>query len=249
MRILAFMNQKGGTGKTTTAACVGSAFMRRGERVLFVDLDGQCNLTYALGGTSDGPSTMDVLTGKATAPEAIQKTPNGSLLPASAALAAADKTIWDEFCLRRALASLPQDYGLVIIDTPPALGILTVNALAASDGIIIPAQADFFSLQGIGQLNGTIETVRQFCNNGLIVYGIVLTRYSVRAIISREVSAMMADTAQQLNTKLYNTRIRECISVKEAQAMRQSIFDYAPKSNAAADYSALTDEIEGEWKR
>ena len=141
------------------------------------------------------------------------------------------------------LPELSKDFDYCIIDTPPALGILTINALTACNGCIIPAQADFLSLQGIGQLHGTIETVKKYCNPGLKVYGIVLTRYSARAVISREVTAMMEETASSLRTKLYKTRIRECTAIKEAQAMRRSIYAYAPRSNASADYMALIEEI------
>ena len=123
------------------------------------------------------------------------------------------------------------------------MGVLTINALTACNGCIIPAQADFLSLQGIGQLHGTIETVRKYCNPALTVYGIVLTRFSARAVISREVSAMMEETAKELKTRLYNTRIRECTAIKEAQAMRTDIYTYAPRSNATADYTALVKEI------
>ncbi|MFI3271679.1 MAG: AAA family ATPase [Pseudomonadota bacterium] len=136
-------------------------------------------------------------------------------------------------------------YDYCIIDTPPALGILTINALTACDGVIIPAQADMFSLQGISQLHATIQTVKKYCNPSLAIYGIVLTRYNSRAIISRDVADMIQQTAGQLSTKLYAAKIRECTAIKEAQATRQSIFDYAPKSNACVDYGDLLDEFLG----
>lgn len=252
MQKIAIANQKGGVGKSSTASSIGSAYTAQGQRVLFVDLDAQGNLTYAVNASTSGKSAFDVLMGEATAQEAIQHTAAGDIISASQALASADITLTatgKEYRLREALEPLRGQYDLVIIDTPPALGILTVNALAAADGVIIPAQADFFSLQGIGQLNSTIEAVKKYCNPGLKVYGIVMTRYSARAIISREVSAMMEQTAAQLHTKLYKAKIRECTAVKEAQAMRESIFDYAPRSNAATDYKALADEIEKEWKK
>lgn len=252
MQVLAITNQKGGVGKSSTASSIGSAYTAQGQRVLFVDLDAQGNLSYSIKASTTGKSAFDVLMGEATAPEALQHTAAGDIISASPALASADITLTatgKEYRLREALEALRGKYDLVIIDTPPALGILTVNALAAADGVIIPAQADFFSLQGIGQLNSTIEAVKKYCNPGLKVYGIVLTRYSARAIISREVSAMMEQTAAQLHTKLYKTKIRECTAVKEAQAMRESIFDFAPRSNAAADYKALAEEIEKEWKK
>lgn len=250
MRTIAVINQKGGVGKSTTAAGIGEGLTIKGESVLYVDLDPQCNLSYLMGADISGSSALDVLQRKATAAGTIQHTAQGDIIPASPALAGADVTITatgKEYRLKEALEALKGLYGYCIIDTPPALGILTINALTACNGCIIPAQADFLSLQGIGQLHGTIEAVRQYCNPGLKVYGIVLTRYNARAVISREVSAMMEETAAALKTRLFKAHIRECTAIKEAQAMRQGIAAYSPRSNASADYKALTEEItEGE---
>ena len=152
-----------------------------------------------------------------------------------------------EYRLREALEPVYDLYDYIVIDTPPALGILTVNALTACTGAIIPAQADVYSLQGIALLSQTIETVRKYCNRALKIKGIVLTRYNSRAVLSRDMADLIAQTAQQLRTKLYTTRIRECTALKEAQAVQQDIFTYAPRSNAAADYKALVAEVlEGE---
>jgi chromosome partitioning protein len=120
---------------------------------------------------------------------------------------------------------------------------LTINALTACSGAIIPTQADIYSLQGIGQLYNTIQTVKEYCNPSLTIKGIVLTRYNSRAIISREVAEKLKEIADQLNTKLYTATIRECTALKEAQAKKQDIYSYAPRSNAAADYMQLVDEI------
>ena len=134
-------------------------------------------------------------------------------------------------------------YDYIIVDTPPALGILTINALTACTGAIIPAQADIYSLQGIGQLNSTIETVKKYCNPSLSIMGIVITRFNGRSIIRREVAEMLEHTADQLHTKLFSSKIRECTALVEAQATKQNIYSYAPRSNATADYKALVDEI------
>ena len=248
MLTIAIINQKGGVGKSTTAGAIGGGLSLKGAKVLYIDLDPQCNLSYLMEAEISGlaqPSALDILQGTAGA-NAIQHTAQGDIIAASPALSGADIVLTatgKEYRLREALEGLQRHYDYCIIDTPPALGILTVNALTACNGCIIPAQADFLSLQGIGQLHGTIETVRKYCNPGLKVYGIVLTRYSARAVITREVTARMEETAASLNTKLYKTRIRECTAIKEAQAMRQPIYEYAPKSNAAADYMALVEEI------
>lgn len=248
MKTIAIINQKGGVGKSTTASAIGDGFKQSGAKVLFVDLDPQGNLSYLMRTDSaEGQATaLDVLSGQATAQEAIQHTGQGDIIAASPALAGADvmlTAVGKEYRLSEALEALAGQYDYCILDTPPALGVLTVNALTACNGCIIPAQADFLSLQGVGQLHGTIQTVRRYCNPALRVYGIVLTRYSARAVISREVAAMMEETASTMQSQLYRTRIRECTAVKEAQAMRQRIFDYAPRSNASRDYSALVEEI------
>lgn len=249
MKAVAVINQKGGVGKSTTASAIGEGLKLEGVKVLCIDLDPQCNLSYLMEADISGltvKSAFDVLQGNASAADAIQHTAHGDIIAASPALAGADVTITatgKEYRLKEALEALNGAYQYVVIDTPPALGILTINALTACNGCIIPAQADFLSLQGIGQLYGTIETVRKYCNPALMVYGIVLTRFSSRSVISREVSSMMDETAKQLNTRLYKSRIRECTAIKEAQAMKQDIYTYAPRSNASADYKALVKEI------
>lgn len=247
METLAVINQKGGVGKSTTALMVGVGLAKKGHKVLFIDLDAQGNLTYTLRATlNSGYNALKVLQNPVTVNEQIEHLAECDIIASTPSLAGADSIITEvgkEYRLREALDILKGNYDYCIIDTPPALGILTVNALTACDGVIIPAQADLFSLQGIGQLNGTIETVKKYCNRNLKVKGIVLTRYSNRSIISREMAEMMEETAQQLKTKLYETKIRECTAIKECQATRQNIFDYAPRSNAATDYAKLVSEI------
>lgn len=249
MKVLAVINQKGGVGKSTTALAIGAGLTLKGFSVLYVDLDAQGNLSYTLGATTQGYNAIGVLQRPETAKEEIQHTGQGDIIASSPSLAGADAAIIEtgkEYRLREALESISGDYDYCIIDTPPALGILTINALVACKGVIIPAQADIYSLQGISQLNSTIEAVKRYCNKDLSIMGIVLTRYSSRSIISREVAEMLEQTAEQLNTKLYKAKIRECTAIKEAQATKQNIFNYAPKSNATADYKALVEEIIGE---
>jgi len=249
LKIIAIINQKGGVGKSTTALSIGAGLSLKGRKVLFIDLDAQGNLSHTLRANSAGqpiPSAMDVLSASASLAQAIQQTPQGDVVAASPALAGADTVITatgKEYRLKEALEPVKAHYDYVVIDTPPALGILTVNALAACTGCIIPAQADIYSLQGISQLYGTIRAVQRYCNPSLQVMGILLTRYNGRAIIGREIAEMIEDTAKQLDTKLYEARIRECTPIKESQAVRENIFAYAPKSNAAADYNMLLDEL------
>lgn len=249
MIIYSIINQKGGVGKSTTALAIGAGLSLKGYSVLYVDLDAQGNLSYTMGADTQGYNAMGVLQRPETAKAEVQHTDQGDIIASSPALAGADAVITEtgkEYRLKEALESLRGIYDYCIIDTPPALGILTVNALTACSGVIIPAQADIYSLQGISQLNNTLQTVKRYCNPELSILGIVLTRYNGRAIIRREVAEMLEQTARGLNTKLYNSRIRECTALVEAQATKQNIYSYAPRSNAAADYKALVAEILGE---
>ena len=245
-KAIAVINQKGGVGKSTTALAIGAGLSLKGYSVLFIDLDAQGNLSYSLGADTKGYNAMGVLERPETAKEEIQHTPQGDIIASSPKLAGADKLLEEtgkEYRLKEALESLQGAYDYIIVDTPPALGILTINALTACTGAIIPAQADIYSLQGIAQLNSTIETVKKYCNPSLSIMGIVLTRFNGRSIIRREVAEMLERTAEQLHTKLYTSKIRECTALVEAQATKQNIYSYAPRSNATADYKALVDEI------
>lgn len=246
METIAIINRKGGVGKTATAQALGAGLIKKGCKVLYVDLDSQTNLTYGLEADAGGLSSMDVLEGKAKAQDAVQHTAQGDIIPASEDLAGADAVIKDtgkEYRLKEALEDLAGSYDYAIIDTPAALGTLTINALTAAQSVIIPVQADIYSLQGIGQLSQTIEAVKKYCNPALYIRGILTTRYNGRAIISKDMLSNLEEAAGQLKTILYRTPIRECISIKEAQASQQDIYSYAPRSNAAKDYSAFVEEF------
>ena len=244
MEIVAIVNRKGGVGKTATAQALGAGLARKKKKVLYIDLDSQTNLSYGLGADPEGLNSMDVLTGEATAAEAIQHTPQGDVIAGSEALAGADAAIdgtGKEYRLKEAIDGLQYDY--IIIDTPAQLGTLTVNALTAANSVVIPVQAEVYSLQGIGQLSKTIEAVKKYCNRDLYIRGILITRYNGRAVISKDMQSNLKDAAEQLKTKLYSTPIRECVSIKEAQAIQQDIYTYAPRSNAAKDYEAFIKEF------
>lgn len=246
MITLSIINQKGGVGKSSTASAIGAGIASKGYSVLFVDLDAQGNLSYSVGADAQGYNAMGVLLRPETIEANIQHTEQGDILASSPTLAGADAVITQtgkEYRLREALEHVQGKYDFCIIDTPPALGILTVNALAACKGAIVPAQADIFSLQGIIQLNDTLQTVKKYCNPTLQLLGIVLTRYNARAVLSRDVARLIEQTAEHLESYLYRSTIRECTAIKEAQAIKQSIYTYAPRSNAATDYSALVNEI------
>lgn len=240
-------NRRGGVGKTATAHALGAGLTKRGYRVLYIDLDSQCNLSYDLGIQGELQySSLDVLEGRATASEAILETEGGEIIPASPELATADRIIdgvGKEYRLKEALEPIARNYDYIIIDTPPALGVLTVNALTASSRVIIPAQAEIHSLQGIDQLYGTIEAVKHFTNKKLKIEGILLTRYIARSIISRDMKDNLEALAKEIGSKTFATPIRECSAIKEAQATQTDIYSYAPRSNASKDYEALVEEI------
>lgn len=245
-QIYAIINQKGGVGKSTTAHALGCALHRRGFRILFIDLDSQSNLSFSLKVAGESPTSMEVLSEDCNIRDAIRKVEYGDAVPAGLSLALAEQNmsgVGTEFRLREAIDVIRDDYDYVVIDTPPALGILTVNALTACTRAIIPAQADIYSFQGVSQLYKTITTVKRYCNPDLEVAGILLTRYSPRAILSRDVADMLSKTAEQIQTKLFNATIREAVSVKEAQANQTDVYEYNPKSNVSLDYEAFTEEL------
>lgn len=245
--IVTITNQKGGVGKSTTAAAIASGLNLRGIKTLIIDFDAQGNLTNSYKADKTVPTIADVLTGDATAAEAIQTTEQGDLIASAPGLGSRKiidaEEIGAPHKLRKALEGIRDSYDYIIVDTPPALSILTINALTASTGAIIATHADAYSLQGIGQLYKTIEPVREFSNPALEIWGIVITRYTARSKISQANARKIEEAARAIGTKVYRAMIRECSALRETQTVKQSIFAYAPKSNASADYTALIDEI------
>ena len=245
--IYAVINQKGGVGKSTVSGVLLSGLQLKGFRTLAVDLDAQGNLSFSVGAdTSSQKTAFEMLTKKCSVPDLIQHTEQGDIIPSSGLLSGADAFITNtgkEYRLKEALEQISDKYDDIILDTPPALGILTVNALTAADSVIIPAQADVYSLQGIAQLSETIALVRKYCNPKLNISGILLTRYNARAVLNRNISDMMQEQAKNLNTKLFRTTIREAVAVREAQISQKSIFDYAPKANITEDFQNFINEL------
>ena len=240
------INKKGGVAKTTTALAIAAGLIKKGKKVLSIDLDSQCNLTMCTGAQLDGKNVLGVLLEQVSITDAIQKTPMGDVLPACLALAGADGVITEtgkEYRLREALNAIEDEYDYAIIDTPPSLGVLSINAMTAADWIVIPAQADIFNRDDLMQLARAIDKDRKYCNKNLKIAGIVLTRYSDRNILSRNLRKTYDDIAAQMGTKVLSSTIRENIAIKEAQVMHQTIFDYDKNSNGAHDYRNLVNEL------
>jgi len=246
---ITFANQKGGVAKTSTGIVTGQLLFCSNKKVLFVDMDAQGNLSHTLRAKSSKGTIMDLLSKNKSTQEVIQKTYSGDCICYSPALSGADKTLdglGKEYLLKEALEQVKDDYSFIIIDPPPALGLLTINALVSSNYVVIPSQADIYSLQGISQVFLTIDSIKKYCNSSLKISGILLTRFNGHTILSKELSQLIEDTAQKLQTKVFKSRIRECVAVKEAEAGQLSLFKHAPKSNASIDYCAFINELIGD---
>ena len=250
MKIIALTNQKGGVAKTTTAFTLAAGLAERGRRVLMVDMDAQSNLSLAAGvNLFDMPYTLyDVF--KGTVPDGLpgiiqEVKPGLNIVTSGLKMASADMDFTQmgrEYMLKNELATVSGSYDYAVIDTPPTLGVATMNALAAADEIIIPTTADVFALQGISQLNGFIQNVRKYCNPGLKVSGLLLTRYNGRTNIAKALEDTIARAAEQLNTKVFKTRVRQSVTVMETQLQRITLFEAAPGTPVAADYKEFIDE-------
>lgn len=245
-QIVSVINQKGGVGKSTTALALASGLKRKGKKVLAVDLDPQGSLTWCMGADPSGATALDILVNDTPARKAIQTAAQVDMIPANTDLVSTSSlmnTQGREYRLKRALQPVLADYDFIVIDTPPALGLLTVNAMTAATGLIITTQADILSLHGIGQLYETIEATRQHSNPGLKIVGILMTRHNPRTVVSRDLTKTLLEAAKRIGTKLFKTSIRECVAIKEAQVLQQDLFTYAPRSNAARDYEAFVNEF------
>ena len=247
MRIISVANQKGGTAKTSTAHALVTGAAYKGKRSLAIDFDPQGNLSFIMGADASRAGAYELMKQHAKAAQIVQYTSQGDIIPASLNLAAADTEFSGkpgrDFFLQAALAPLQDAYDVAVIDTPPTLGTLLVNALTASDEVIIPMNADILSLQGLYQLAETIDQVKSFCNKGLKVTGILLTRYSGRTVLARDIKETIEAKCAELGIPLLNTVIRDGVAVREAQTTQESLFAYAPNSNPAKDYLQLFDEI------
>ena len=244
-RVISFANQKGGVAKTTTTLNLGVAFKEMGYRVLLVDLDPQGNLTMSQGLNTDtiDTSMFDVLVRKIPISDVIEKR-EVDLAVASIDLAGAElalsSMIGRERALEKALQAVRGNYDFVIIDTPPSLGLLTINALVASSGVIVPVQCEYLSLRGLVQLENTLAMVRENLNPRVHVQGIVPTMYDGRTLHAREAIEILEEHFGDL---VYGTRIRKTVRYAEAPVKGSSVLKYDPSGPAAQAYRDLAKEV------
>jgi chromosome partitioning protein len=244
-RVISFANQKGGVAKTTTTLNLGVAFAEHGLKVLLVDLDPQGNLTMSQGLNPDSieRSMFDVLVHRLPIQEVIHHT-EVDLAVSSIDLAGAElalsSMIGRERALEKALAEVKDAYDYVLIDTPPSLGLLTINALVASTGVIVPVQCEYLSLRGLVQLENTLSMIRENLNPVVEIEGILPTMYDSRTLHSREAVEILQENFGDL---VFDTKIRKTVRYAEAPVKGTSVLKYDPSGNAAEAYRQLAKEV------
>jgi chromosome partitioning protein len=246
MRVVAVVGQKGGSGKTTTAVCLAGALALEGRRVLVVDLDPQASASSWLGVAADGRGSLAAFTDACPLVELVRptETANVSVVPASAWLTGLDKALANEVgaetLLRRRVQELPEDrWDDVLFDTPPTLGLLAVNALAAAKDALIPVEAHVLPLHGVVQLMGTIDVVRDRLNPALSICGIL----ACRVTRTRHAADVVGSLRERFGERVFRTVIRESVRLAECPSFGRPITSYAPKSPGAFDYRALAAEV------
>lgn len=246
MKIITVLNQKGGVGKTTVSLGLFSALQHENKRVLLVDLDEQSNATHGVINDYTTPTIYELYKGVAEVQDAIIHTSQGDIIPGSLNMNTIDaeiKRIDKQFILKEILEPLKKKYDFIIIDTQADIGTTTINALVSADYVIIPTHAQAFSIDGIITIKSAIDQVKKYFNKKLKCLGIVLNQYNARTKLSKELLPIIEEQAQTLNTTVFETKIRQCGAIGEAQLLMESIIDYAPRSNGAKDFKALAKEV------
>jgi chromosome partitioning protein len=241
---IALINQKGGVGKTTSTINLGAGLSMLGKSVLLVDLDPQAHLTYGLGIQAHelDYTVYEVLRGEVPAAEALVQRDGLEVLPSSLSLSAAELELSSmagrEYLLKEALADLPS-HDFVLLDCPPSLGLLTLNALTAAQEVFIPLQTEFLALQGMSKLIDTVNVVKKRLNPDLTISGIIGTQFDARKNLNREV---VDKIREYFADKLFETLIHDNVALAEAPSYGQTIFEYRPDCRGAQDYLALSQE-------
>ena len=247
-KIIAIANQKGGVGKTTTAINHSAGLGYLGNKVLLVDFDAQGNATQGVGATTnDGLSVYNLLMEDYEVSDVVQKLemPPIDIIPATVNLAGADLQmakyeVGKEMYLKKKLDTVKDQYDYIIIDCPPALGLLNTNALTAADSVIIPVQCEYYALEGVTQLLLTIRLVQQLFNRNLVIEGVVLTMFDARTKLSFEVQT---DVRNSFKDRVYTTNIPRNIKLSEAPSCGKSIFEYDTRCEGAKAYASLASEV------
>lgn len=246
MPTFAVANQKGGVGKTTTVVNLGAYLGALGARVLLVDCDAQANTTGFLGVDPEGPSLYDVLIDGTPAEQAVVETSTKGvdLIPATADLAGADIELLQgegpNSVLKEALSPLHERYAYIFLDCPPSLGVVTVNALVAADAVLVPVQCEYLALEGLARLMNTLDRIRSAANPMLQLFGLVMTMYDSRTVLSAQVAE---EVRRHYPALTFNTVIPRNVRLSEAPSFGRSILDYDPYSRGAEAYQALALEV------
>ncbi|MEB2780802.1 ParA family protein [Algoriphagus sp. C2-6-M1] len=243
MQTISIMNHKGGTGKTTSSINIGAGLARKGFKVLLLDIDSQANLTEGLGIVDPEISVYDSIRENKALP-ILNISENLDLVPSSIDLLGAEMEIVSkigrEQIINKLLKPVRENYDYIIIDCPPSVGLLTVNAMVASDTILLPLQGEYFAYKGVDRLLGIVQEVRDNLNEKLEIGGVFITQINPNRILTKTIVEKLTE---DLKDKVFETKIRINVALAEAQLQRQSIFDYAPDSNGAKDYELLVNEI------
>ncbi|HAH38879.1 MULTISPECIES: ParA family protein [Algoriphagus] len=243
MKTISIMNHKGGTGKTTSSINIGAGLAKKGFKVLLLDIDSQANLTEGLGKGDPELSVYDSIRENKKLP-ILNVSENLDLVPSSIDLLGAEMEIVSkigrEQILHKLLKPIRSEYDYIIIDCPPSVGLLTVNAMVASDTILLPLQGEYFAYKGVDRLLGIVKEVRDNLNDKLEIGGVFITQINPNRILTKTIVEKLTEDLQD---KVFDTKIRINVALAEAQLQGQSIFDYAPDSNGAKDYELLVDEI------
>ena len=242
-KVISISNHKGGVGKTTSAINIGAGLNKLGKKVLLIDLDPQANLSLSLGLIDQERTIYGAIRGQYKL-QPIQVVKGLDVIPSTLDLSGAEVEMGAErnsqYILRELIEPLRASYNYIIIDSPPSLGLLTINAFTASDEVFIPLQAHYLALQGLNKLVDVIEMVKDKLNKTLKLGGIFITLYDGRKVLNRDVASIIEEHYQD---KLFKTRVRENIALAEAPAQDLDIFSYSPKSYGAEDYLSLCKEI------
>lgn len=241
--VVSLLNHKGGVGKTTSAINIGAGLVALGKKVLLIDLDPQANLTISLGIPRQKFSIYEAMRGEAELLPYTHK-PNLDVITSSLDLSGAEMELINEagreFILRELIGQVEDDYDFILIDCPPSLGLLTLNALTSSRFVLIPLQTEFLAVQGLAKIKQVIDKVKFRLNKQVDMIGVIATMYDSRRVLNRDVVEIIH---KYFGEKVFNTYVRDNIALAEAPAQRKDIFDYNPKSPGAEDYLNLSREF------